>query len=374
MLFKKKNSHNKKPKIALIHPAVGDSLGGSQVIVLELAERLKESCDVDILSSKKANELCEPIACITRGEVLRNPKYNKIRKALGNFANKPEILIENITSFFPLVWKLLKNKYDVILPNNDWGGLLAASVVRRLRKTPIIFTEHSGLMEEGKIARRNLFFKPDKYVIYTNELKYWLKKYYPETDAPFIPMGVNFERFNPQIQAAALDLPRPIFLASSRHQKNKRLDLVIEAVSLLEKGSLLLLCPGENTAELIKKGEKLLGKKRFKLTSVPYEEIPSYYKACDIFTLPSLAEPFGLVYLEAMACNKPVVATKDFSRMDIVGEAGILCDVTNIEEYAHALQKAAEHHWENIPYEQARKFTWESCADKYYNEIQELVK
>jgi len=231
-------------------------------------------------------------------------------------------------------------------------------------------------MEDGKIARRNLFFKPDKYVIYTNELKYWLKKYYPDINAPFIPLGVDFDRFNPEIEPAKThlgNLERPIYLASSRHQKNKRLDLAIEAVSLLEKGSLLLLAPGENTAELAKKGEKLLGKKRFKITSVPYEKIPSYYRACDVFTLPSMAEPFGLVYLEAMACNKPVVATRDFSRMDIVGDAGILCDVTDIEKYAESLQEASEIAWGDIPYKQAQKFTWEACADKYYNEIQELI-
>jgi len=62
MFFQKKNEFLKekreiKPKIALIHPAVGDSIGGSQVIVLELAKRLKEKCDVKILSSKKINEL-----------------------------------------------------------------------------------------------------------------------------------------------------------------------------------------------------------------------------------------------------------------------------------------------------------------------------
>lgn len=372
MFFQKKKPVS-KPKIALIHPAVGDSLGGSQVIVLELAKQLKEKCDVSILSSVKVNELCRPIACITRGQILRDPKYDNIRHFMGSFVNKPEILIEHLTSFFPLVWELLKGKYDVILPNNDWGGLLAASAVRKLRKTPIIFTEHSGLMEDGKMAKRNLFFKPDKYVIYTNELKFWLKKYYPEINAPFIPMGVNFNRFNPDIEPAKIDLEGPIFLASSRHQSNKRLDLIIEAVALLDKGSLLLLCPGENTAELAKKGEKLLGKNRFKITCVPYEKIPSYYKACNVFTLPSLAEPFGLVYLEAMACNKPVVATKDFSRMDIVGDAGILCDVTNIEEYSEALKTASEKDWENIPYRQAEKFTWQACADKYYEQIQTLI-
>ncbi len=364
---------NKKPKIAFIHPAIGDSLGGSQVIALELAQRLKDKCNVDILSSKKINDLCKPIPCIPRGEVTRESKYNTLTNILKPFANKPEILIEHLTAFLPVVSKLLTSKYDVVLPNNDWGGLWAASFARQLNGSPIIFTEHSGLMEDGKMARRNLKFKPDKYVIYTNDLKPWLKEHYPEISTAFIPMGVNFDRFNPEIEPADINLQRPIFLVSSRNQSNKRIELAIEAISKLEKGSLLLLCPGENTEELRIKGEQLLGEDRFKLTCVPYEQIPSYYNTCDVFTLPSLSEPFGLVYLEAMACNKPVVATDDSSRQDIVGEAGILCDVTNIEEYASALKKASEKNYENIPYNQAQKYSWDICAEKFYEQILALM-
>ena len=365
--------NERKPKIAFIHPAIGDSLGESQLHVLELAKRLKEKCDVKILSSKKINDLCTPISCIPRNQVLHESKFDMLRYFLGNFSDRPEVFIEHLTSFFPVAWELFKGKYDVILPNNDWGGLLAASAIRKITKTPIIFTEHSGLVEGGKNARRNLFFKPDKYIVYTNELKYWLKKYHPETNTSFIAKGLDFDRFNPEVEPVKINLPEPIFLASSSNLKNKRLDLIIEAVSLLEKGSVLLLCSGANTQEIAKKGERLLGKKRFKIICVPQEKIPSYYKACNVFTLPSLSEPFGLVYLEAMACNKPVVTTKDFSRIETIGDAGILCDVTDIEEYAEALQKASEKDWGDLPYNQAKKFTWEVCADKYYEQIKNLI-
>jgi glycosyltransferase involved in cell wall biosynthesis len=44
------------------------------------------------------------------------------------------------------------------------------------------------------------------------------------------------------------------------------------------------------------------------LTKVSYAELASCYAACDIFALPSNGEGFGLVYLEAMAFGKPVIA------------------------------------------------------------------
>jgi glycosyltransferase involved in cell wall biosynthesis len=43
------------------------------------------------------------------------------------------------------------------------------------------------------------------------------------------------------------------------------------------------------------------------LTGLSYSELAACYWACEIFALPSKGEGFGLVYLEAMACGKPVI-------------------------------------------------------------------
>jgi glycosyltransferase involved in cell wall biosynthesis len=62
------------------------------------------------------------------------------------------------------------------------------------------------------------------------------------------------------------------------------------------------------------------------LGHVPYDELPRYVSGCDVFVAPSLYEPFGMVYLEAMACAKPTVGCDAGGVPEIIthGENGLL--------------------------------------------------
>jgi phosphatidyl-myo-inositol dimannoside synthase len=72
---------------------------------------------------------------------------------------------------------------------------------------------------------------------------------------------------------------------------------------------------------------------------VPDEELADYYNLCDVFAMPSKEEGFGIVYLEALSCGKPVLAgNKDGSRDALLnGELGVLVDPDNVGEIAGEL-------------------------------------
>lgn len=58
------------------------------------------------------------------------------------------------------------------------------------------------------------------------------------------------------------------------------------------------------------------------------DDINAYYKHCDVFSLPSKKEGFGIVYLEAMQYKKPVIAVNYGGPTDVIvnDETGFLCE------------------------------------------------
>ena len=72
---------------------------------------------------------------------------------------------------------------------------------------------------------------------------------------------------------------------------------------------------------------------------VPWEDVPKYYAACDVFVTASTSETQGLTVLEAMAASKPVVAIKDESFELVIdnGKDGLL--FKNEKEYVECINK-----------------------------------
>jgi phosphatidylinositol alpha-1,6-mannosyltransferase len=112
---------------------------------------------------------------------------------------------------------------------------------------------------------------------------------------------------------------------------------------------------------------------------VPGEELPSYYHACNVFIMPSsedrskgYVEGFGIVYLEANACCKPVIAGRCGGALDAVvdGKTGLLVDPLSIEEIAKALIKLlsdeeyAKKLGENGRERVRKEFDWKIIAEK----------
>lgn len=278
------------------------------------------------------------------------------------------LILRQTLSIIP---ELFKKKYDIIIPTNGGWQPAFLRLLTWLRGVRMVIVGHSG---KGWDDRNNVYAFPNVFVGLSMFARDWAKKINPIVESVYIPNGIDLEKFSPIGKKVKFDLERPVVLCVSAPERGKRLHLLIKAVSGLKKGSLLILGGGWQEKEIRKLGkEKLVN--RFLIKEVSFNEIPSYYRSCDVFSLPSWPnEAFGMVFLEAMASGLPVVANDDPIRREIVEDAGILVDPTDTEAYAIALEKALNTNWGNKPRKQAGKFSWDKIVKKYEELFESLIK
>lgn len=267
--------------------------------------------------------------------------------------------------------KIMQGKYDVVVPLNGRLQSLRISLGRIMGGYKVLISGHSGI---GRDDIWNIAVtKPDVFVALTEYMASWAKKWAWGTKVVKIPNGVDINKFTPKGEKIKLNLPRPIILSVGELTWYKYHDRAIKAVAGLGQGSLLIAGSGEQHSRLLKLGEESLGD-RFKITSLPYDEMPKLYRSVDLFTLPSWdREAFGIVYLEAMASNIPVVAPNDPPRQEIIGDGGILVDVANSADYIKGLSEALFRNWGDKPRKQAEKFSWDLVSEQYNKIFRELI-
>ncbi len=100
---------------------------------------------------------------------------------------------------------------------------------------------------------------------------------------------------------------------------------------------------------------------------VPDDRLPSLYSGADVFAFPSHYEGFGLPPLEALACGTPVLAARNSSLPEVLGNAALWVSDADTTSIAEGLYKLITD--ENLrttllknSQDQLRKFTWENGA------------
>jgi phosphatidylinositol alpha-1,6-mannosyltransferase len=166
---------------------------------------------------------------------------------------------------------------------------------------------------------------------------------------PAVPLSilnpaVDAERFNPSVDGSAVREryrlgDRPVVLCVSRLVPRKGQDVLIRGLALvraLVPGTTLVLAgagPYRPALERIAT-EVAEGAVHF-AGQVPDERLPDYYAACDVFAMPCRSrwgglevEGFGIVFLEASASGKPVVAGRSGGAHEAVAdlETGLLVE------------------------------------------------
>ncbi|MBW1676051.1 MAG: glycosyltransferase family 4 protein [Deltaproteobacteria bacterium] len=110
---------------------------------------------------------------------------------------------------------------------------------------------------------------------------------------------------------------------------------------------------------------------------MPNEQVSQFMGACDALVLPSLNEGFGIVCLEALACGRPVVASKVGAIPEIIDdpECGILVEAGNPQALASALHEALQRNWNTDTLSaHAQGYSWKDIALQIYKQYERVLE
>jgi glycosyltransferase involved in cell wall biosynthesis len=147
-------------------------------------------------------------------------------------------------------------------------------------------------------------------------------------------------------QELGIPLDAPVLASVSRLFPEKGQRELLRAVALVRERvpNVHLMVVGADYAEITRGGftrelKELAHELRIDDAVVftgERQDIPRVMAACDVFTMPSFQEPFGLVYLEAMAMQRPVVSVDNGGTPEVVehGRSGLLSKYQDVEALA----------------------------------------
>ncbi|UCH88825.1 MAG: glycosyltransferase family 4 protein [Thermoplasmata archaeon] len=208
----------------------------------------------------------------------------------------------------------------------------------------------------------------------------------------YIPNGIDFTKFepipSPEHFRKKYNLKGPFILYVGRLASNKGLMVLVKAAAKVLKThpdiKFVLIGEDEGMKVKLKAELKSLGiLKNFLFTGhITDEQIfLSAFSACELLTLPSEYEAFGIVLLEAMACEKPCVATRVGGVPEALGKegkTGLLVEYGDSEGLAEAINDLLSNPFKRRQFGKAgrkhvkEKFTWPSIVteiEKVYNEL-----
>ncbi len=206
------------------------------------------------------------------------------------------------------------------------------------------------------------------------------------TKVKVVPLGTDLHRFDPSLDSqldarSYFNLPQDyrIIGVLGRLDPGKGQEVFLRALQNVVKHhprSMFVIAGDETAGEpgykkhLEKVCREIGADQNVKF--IPFtDDVPRFMAALDIFVLPSFAETYGLVVIEAMAMEKPVIATNAGGVPEILvnGKTGLLVEPRNTAAIADAIVKILDDEKlrDNLAraarQDALRRFSMDACVD-----------
>jgi starch synthase len=164
---------------------------------------------------------------------------------------------------------------------------------------------------------------------------------------PVIYNGIDLEEYrkvksDDALKRYGIDPKKPYVLFVGRITRQKGIIHLVRAIQYMDPGFQVVLCAGApDTPEIAAEMKSAVEQAKARRSEIIWIEemvdkktVIELYSHAAVFCCPSIYEPFGIINLEAMACETPVVATAVGGIKEVVvdGETGFLVPLEQMKE------------------------------------------
>lgn len=310
-----------KPKVLIFSTAYFPLVGGAEVAVKELTDRL---IDYDfVMITARLNRAWPKVEQIGRVEVHRIGFGNSFDKFILMFFGHIYAARLHKQNPFSLIWALMAS----------YGGFAAVRFKAKQKNIPYLLNLQEG--DDLKEVERKVFFvwpwfksiftRADRIQCLSNYLADWAKKMVASSQGSVIskkitviPNGVDLEKF----KLVEVDLNKKIVITTSRLVPKNGVGYLIEAMQYLPRQTTLQIFGDGYLRPVLEQKVKnlnLTDRVKFFGHTVP-EELPIRLSEASVFCRPALSEGQGISFLEAMAMGLPTVGTPVGGIVDFLEE------------------------------------------------------
>jgi glycogen(starch) synthase len=324
------------------------------------------------------------------------------------------LLVYNYLTASKLINELIKKEgvnYDMVVAH-DWLSIMGGVTVKKESELPLVFhvhsTEKGRTLGNGSSVVSNIELRGAKMADMIITVSYAMKDEliqlgFPKDKIEVAYNGVDPQKYDPKSVSseqvrkikAFYNLKEDDFLILflGRLVGVKGVDKLIMAMphvlSKIPNARLVIVGVGDQQEYLINltRTMRLNEYVRFRFDFIPEEERILHYGACDVAVFPSYYEPFGIVALEAMSMEKPVVvgAAGVSGMREIVvccgdEQCGYHIDPNNPSDIAWGIISSLENperkKWlgKNGRKRVLNEFTWNKVAEKTVQLYQDVSK
>lgn len=325
-------------KIALLITGLG--MGGAEKQVCDLADRF-------------AMQNHEVLILYLFGNAILTPKDSTISVVGFKMKKTP---LSFITTYLSIRKVLQEFKPDIVHSHMVHANFMTRLIRLSLKMPRLICTAHN--TNEGGRMRMWFYRITDPLCELSTNVSqeavdvFVAKKAVPKNKMITVYNGIDTDRFrfdeNARMtfrsNANIVDRTKLLLCVGRLHvQKDYPNMLQAFALALAKNHNLILwiVGDGEEKESLVELCQKLNITNKVSFLGVRHD-IPELMSACDLFCLSSAFEGFGLVVAEAMACERPVVATDCGGVKEVVAEDGVLVPPNSPEGLAQGIEKALQ--------------------------------